>query len=320
MKKVCDIDIEKIKSFKDLFAQFSASGGFQAKNLGEAAEVFKNFFKKDVLKFLSFPADIISTGARGVINYFLKNKIFDVVITTCGTLDHDLARSFVPYYHGSFFSDDAQLLKKRIHRLGNVFIPFKNYGKIIENKMTEFMQTLKANATLGTYAFCWQLGEFIAKEESLLYQAARNKIPIIIPAIYDGAVGYQLWALNKFAKNKIIIDSSKDEDLLNELVWKAKRSAALIVGGGISKHHLIWWNQFKNGLDYAIYISTATEYDGSLSGAQPKEAVSWSKIKANAKYVSIFGEATVILPLLAKYLYEELILTYNKIEARKRQE
>ena len=55
-----------------------------------------------------------------------------------------------------------------------------------------------------------------------------------------------------------------------------------MIGGGISKHHVIWWNQFKGGLDYAVYITTATQYDGSLSGARLEEAVSWGKIKEKA--------------------------------------
>jgi deoxyhypusine synthase len=90
----------------------------------------------------------------------------------------------------------------------------------------------------------------------------------------------------------------KDESLLSDLVWNAKRSGALIIGGGISKHHTIWWNQFKHGLDYAVYVSTAQEYDGSLSGAKPREAISWGKINIKAKFVSISMDATVALPIM----------------------
>ena len=78
--------------------------------------------EKDCVKFLSFPACIISTGTRGVIKELLKRKLFDAVITTCGTLDHDLARIWKDYYHGSFMTDDKELHKKGINRLGNIFI------------------------------------------------------------------------------------------------------------------------------------------------------------------------------------------------------
>lgn len=43
----------------------------------------------------------------------------------------------------------------------------------------------------------------------------------------------------------------------------------------------------RNGADYAVYLNTACEYDGSDSGARPDEAVSWGKIRANASPVKV---------------------------------
>jgi deoxyhypusine synthase len=98
----------------------------------------------------------------------------------------------------------------------------------------------------------------------------------------------------------------KDEQILSDLVWNAKRSGALIIGGGISKHHVIWWNQFKRGLDYAVYITTAQEYDGSLSGARTREAISWGKINEKARHVTIEGDATIYLPIIFSALRERI--------------
>jgi len=89
-------------------------------------------------------------------------------------------------------------------------------------------------------------------------------------------------------------------------VFDSKRTGALIIGGGISKHHTIWWNQFKDGLDYAVYLTTASEYDGSLSGARPKEAISWNKIKPTSKHAVVIGDATITLPLLVAALPEKI--------------
>ena len=122
----------------------------------------------------------------------------------------------------------------------------------------------------------------------------------------DGAVGYQIWLFSQDHNFKInlIEDSTK----LNDLIFTSKKTGALIIGGGISKHHTIWWNQFKNGLDYAIYISTAVEWDGSLSGARPREAISWGKINELADYVMIEGDASIILPLIIFSLVKRLRL------------
>ena len=63
---------------------------------------------------------------------YIKNKWFDVVITTCGALDHDVARYFSNYKEGSFTLDDKKLAAQKIHRLGNILVPFKSYGPLFE--------------------------------------------------------------------------------------------------------------------------------------------------------------------------------------------
>jgi len=79
---------------------------------------------------------------------------------------------------------------------------------------------------------------------------------------------------------------------------EANSTGAIMVGGGISKHHTIWWNQFRDGLDYAVQVTTAPEWDGSLSGARVREAVSWGKVQPKARRITVEGDATVLLPLI----------------------
>ena len=56
--------------------------------------------------------------------------MFDVVITTCGALDHDIARYFSNYLEGSFTLDDAELLEKEHSQIGQCACP---YGKLWAN-------------------------------------------------------------------------------------------------------------------------------------------------------------------------------------------
>jgi deoxyhypusine synthase len=306
MKKVKDFEIEK-DSINELVKQMLEAGGFTAKKLALGVNILEKMIKdKNCLKFLSFPACIIATGTRGTIREFVRRKWFDVLITTCGTLDHDLARSYKAYYHGSFFADDIELHKRGINRLGNIFVPNESYGIIIEKKMRKFLpEIFSKKKELPSYEFAWELGRKIKNKNSILYWAWRNKIPVIIPGITDGAVGYQIWQFWQEHKD-LKINEMEDEKLLSDLVWNAKKSGALIIGGGISKHHVIWWNQFKQGLDYTVYITTAQEYDGSLSGAQTREAISWGKINEKAKHVTIEGDATVYLPIVYAALKERI--------------
>ncbi|MEM5802260.1 MAG: deoxyhypusine synthase family protein, partial [Candidatus Aenigmatarchaeota archaeon] len=94
LKIVKDFTIKGKISLRNLIKQMEESGGFQAKNLLTGIKILEDMIRdKSCIKFLSFPANIIATGTRGVIKDFLRKKFFDVVVTTCGTLDHDLSRS-----------------------------------------------------------------------------------------------------------------------------------------------------------------------------------------------------------------------------------
>ncbi len=261
---------------------------------------------KTCTKFLSFPACIIATGTRGVITEMIKRNMVDVIITTCGTLDHDLARLWRNYYHGSFLADDTKLHKQGVNRLGNIFIPLECYGTILEEKLQPLIKNIfQQQSSWSTKDLIWEIGKQIKNEpnhkSSLIYWAWKKQIPIYIPGIMDGAFGAQLWMYYQEHRNSSI-DLFKDEQLLSDHVFTAKKTGAFIIGGGISKHHTIWWNQFKGGLDYAVYVTTAAEFDGSLSGAQTREAISWGKITEKADNITIEGDATILLPIIIAYL------------------
>lgn len=296
-----DIDIEKAKNVSDLLNQFYKAGGFTAKKLGIALNLLEEMVKEDYFIFLTFPACIIATGTRGIIKEMVKEKIIDAIITTCGSLDHDLARSFKHYYHGSFDANDIELHKKGINRLGNIFIPNESYGKIIEEKIAKIFKNVEGK--LSSKEISWEIGKNL-NESSFLYWAWKNKIPVYVPAITDGAVGWQLWMLSQY--KKIDFDLLKDEKELSDIFFNEEKVAGIIIGGGVSKHHLIWWAQFSNGLDMAIYITSAPEWDGSLSGAKMKEAISWGKLNEKARHVTIEGDATVLLPLLITALFQRI--------------
>jgi len=296
----------------EIINQMYEGGGFTAKKVADGVDILEEMEnKKDCIKFLSFPADIIATGARGIIKDLIKYKLVDVVITTCGTLDHDIARVWKDYYHGRFEADDIELREKGINRLGNIFVPNESYGIILEEKMQKILNEIYKDKEieLGTSEIIRDFGKVIENEknaeESIVYWAYKNNIPIFVPGITDGAFGFQLFMFWQNHKN-FRINLFKDEKALADIVFPAKTTGALMLGGGISKHHTIWWNQFRDGLNYAVFITTAMESDGSLSGARTREAISWGKINKKAKHITIEGDVTVLLPLMVNALSERM--------------
>ncbi|MDH7506618.1 MAG: deoxyhypusine synthase [Candidatus Thermoplasmatota archaeon] len=310
-KPIKDFQIENKMSVNQIIKQMYESGGFTAKKVAIGVDIIQDMIKENnCVKFLSFPACICATGTRGVLKELIKRKLFDVVITTAGTLDHDLARVWKNYYHGSFNVDDKQLHKQGINRLGNIFIPNECYGKILEEKMQLILAKLyKIKHRWSTKELVWEFGKNIEKEknheDSIIYWSWKNKIPVFIPGVTDGAFGSQIWMYYQEHRD-FIIDLLKDEQDLSDIIFNAKKTGALIIGGGISKHHTIWWNQYRGGLDYTVYITTAVEYDGSLSGAQTREAISWGKIKEKSDNITIEGDATVLIPIMISALIERL--------------
>jgi len=307
MQPVKDIKIKPGMSISGLLEQFIESGGFAAKYLGMAARILEAMIKDEkCCKFLSFVGAPIATGLRGAIVEAIKRDFFDVIITTCGALDHDIARSISSYYNGDFRMDDEKLKEKGYHRLGSVLVPLESYGPTIEKFIQELLEEVYEDGAreLSSYEVARLIGEKLNNEESILYWAAKKGVKVFVPGIMDGAVGTQLWIFQQ-KKRDFRLNLFKDASELANIVFDSERTGALMIGGGISKHHTLWWNQFKEGLDYAIYITTACEYDGSLSGAPVIEAVSWSKVKPKAMKVTVYGDATILVPLLIAFAIDK---------------
>jgi len=299
---IIDYEIKK-NDLKEIISQMSQSGGFESPNLTKAINITRKMIDDNqCTRFLSFVGAIISTGTRGIIKDMIKRKMFDCIITTCGALDHDIAKTFGKYYAGEFNIDDSYLKKRNIHRLGNVFIPNKNYGPLIENKVQHFLSEYYAkHKEFSGHEIVDYIGSKL-DDNSILYWAHKNKIPVIVPGLVDGAVGSQIWLFYQQHKD-LVLNLLKDQSRISDLVFDAKKTGALMLGGGITKHHTLWWNQFRDGLDYAVYVTTANEWDGSLSGAEVREAISWNKVNVNAKQVTVHGEITTLLPFFYASLY-----------------
>jgi len=91
----------------------------------------------------------------------------------------------------------------------------------------------------------------------------------------------------------------------------------IILGGGIVKHHICNTNLMRNGADYAVYINTAQEFDGSDAGARPDEAVSWGKIKLDSKAVKIYAEATLVFPMIVAHTFVKYLIEQQEKEEKK---
>lgn len=283
--------LELLQSCKNL--------GFQASNVAKASELIQKMKKENVDIFLTATSNMMSSGLREIIAQLVKNKLVKAIITTTGFIEEDIIKTKNPFYLGSFEVDDSEVKSNKLNRIGNIFVPDEHYVWL-EEFHNKFLQKIMQKTNIWSPSeYIYELGLELNDENSVLYWASKNKIPIFSPGFVDGAMGDHFFFFNERAKQKLIIDTAKDLTVFYKIILDAKKTAGVFLGGGTPKHHLIGAAILRNGLDYAVYIQTGTQYDGSLSGAHPKEAVSWNKLKQQENSVIIEAEATLIFPLLA---------------------
>jgi deoxyhypusine synthase len=286
-----------------LDAERAFSGcGFQATNLARGISIIRDMKKKNATVFLTFTSNLVASGLRGVIAELCRRKFVDAVITAGGSLDHDLIKSAKNYGLGSFMADDAELHRKGINRLGNILVPNECY-EYLETFMQETYQELYGETKLVSPSqIACRIGEKIGAKSrkadcSFLYWCTKNEIPVFCPGITDSAIGLQAYFFKQKRKD-FGIDVTKDMDGLAQLALNADYSGGIVLGGGISKHHAMGVNLLRGGFDYAVYVTTSSPWDGSLSGARTNEGISWGKIKEKANHVTIDADATIAFPLL----------------------
>jgi len=312
---VVDITLEELKeagqAASRIIRMYEQMGGFRSRYIAEAARIIRVMRRdKACTVFLAFTANLVATGLRGLLAAIIRSGWIDAIVTTGGAADHDIARGCgARYYKGLFEMDDSMLRELRIHRLGNILIPFENYGPVIEEFTHRMLSELTREKQRWTPSeLLREAGKRLSDPSSILAAAASCDVPVFSPGIVDSAFGTAIYTFNEAGRlggHRIELDVLGDMARLSDMVFDSERLGAIIIGGGISKHHVIWWAQFKGGLDYAIYISTAVETDGSLSGAQTREAISWGKIKRGASHVNVPEDATVAMPILAPIMVEE---------------
>ena len=302
------IDLDKIiESYKGI--------GFQASNLHQAIEIIKRMRREKAKIYLSYTSGIVSSGLRDIIRYLVEKKFVDVLITTTGGVEEDLIKTMKPFILGEFDSIGSELRERGINRIGNIFVPNDRYVLFedwINPILKELLEEQKNTKLITPSYIIKKLGERINNKESIYYWAWKNQIPVFMPAPLEGSIGDMIYFF-KQSNPEFQIDVTKDLKELIDLTIQAEKTGLIILGAGQIKHATCNANLFRDGADYAVYINTFQEFDGSDSGARPDEAVSWGKIKPQKKgeneknAVKIYADATLVFPLIVAGAFKERV-------------
>jgi deoxyhypusine synthase len=271
--------------------------GYQSVQLAQASDVIVKIKKNSTKTYLTFTSNMVSCGLRGFFAQLVDLGIADVLVTTVGGIEEDIMKSLGEKFSlGSFFADDVELHEQGVNRVGNVFIKNESYMKFedwINPVLTKLYQKQKR---WTPSKLLHEIGLLLDDEQSILFQAAKQNVPIFCPAITDGSFGFHLYLFQQKHRD-FVIDVVADFGNILFSSSHDEKKAVIALGGSISKHHAILCTLLNGGASYAVYMTTAHKTSGSMSGATTNEAKSWGKVKDESDVATVHGDVTITFPL-----------------------
>jgi deoxyhypusine synthase len=300
LKDIHGYDFNEGIDYERLIDSFETTG-FQASHLAKSIEIINQMRKEKCTIFLGYTSNMVTSGLRDIFRYLVEHKFVDVIVTTAGGIEEDIIKCFKPFLLGDFNAKGSELRDKGINRTGNIFIPNSRYCKF-EDFLLPILKDLSKeqkenNKITSTGDLIHLLGKEINNKESIYYWAYKNDIPVFCPAITDGSMGDMMYFFS-YENPEFKIDNVQDIRKLNDITITAKKTGLILLGSGIVKHHILNSNMMRNGANYTVYLNNSQEFDGSDAGARPDEAISWGKLLPNAKSIKVFGDATILFPLI----------------------
>jgi deoxyhypusine synthase len=268
--------------------------GFGARRLADAAKIYEEMLSDGYTRFFTLSGAMVPAGMRNIISHLIRQSHINVLVTTGANLVHDIIESFGFHCLGTPESDDAALRAEGISRIYDVFLRDEDFIRFEELMQSILPDTAK---TLSGAELMEHLGSQISDGRSILRSAYDLGVPVFCPALSDSMIGLQAWLHSQ--SKRLTVDAFADIKQIVDICYESQKSGVVIVGGGVPKNFALQSMLVTpRSFDLAIQLTTDTPENGGLSGATLSEAISWGKISAGAKYVTVYGDATITLPVM----------------------
>lgn len=297
MKPVNHISISRGMKASDLVNQMAGSNVMGAGRIAKASKIMQDMFAdKDCTVFLGLAGAMVPGGMKNILIDMLKSGKVHVFVSTGANLTHDVFEALgFNHFQGCPNADDAKLHKEGIDRIYDSFLKNEVYEKMEDFFNKNFEEFSK---TKNIKEFLWKLGELLPEDnDSILKTCSKNKIPIFCPGIADSGIGLMIWGRQAEGK-KFDLPVFEDMKEIISIAWDSKKNGVIYVCGGLPKNFIQQSMQFSKGAEYGVQISTDMPQWGGSSGANLKEGVSWGKMKEKGKYIDVYCDATIALPLI----------------------
>jgi len=288
----------------ELVAELAASGAFNGGSLARAAEITEEMFRDgEARTFLGLAGAMVPAGMGGIVSELIGRGYVDVLVSTGANLVHDMVEAVgCRHYHGSAECSDIDLRERGINRIYDVYLPNEAFVQF-----EEFIQGVFGGLEEGTVISTSELLARVGRElpSGILATATGKGVPVYCPAVQDSMFGLQFSLFTQ--THRVVVDAFRDMKGFLDLCFTAKRAGALIIGGGVPKNFILQGMLLTpGGFTWAVQLTGDRPDLGGLSGATLDEARSWGKLTAEAQAVTVYGDATITLPVLAAAVLERL--------------
>jgi len=309
MKHQCDEPVSQVHisprmTVGELVSAMGKAGAYNGGSLCHAADIYEQMLRDhDTTKFFGLAGAMVPAGMGGIVSDLIKDDHIDILVSTGANLTHDIIEAIgCHHFHGTAFCSDIELRHDEINRIYDVYLPNEAF-----EHFEEFMQgvygELEPKSTVSISGLLHHIGSHL--KTGILATAAKKEIPVYCPAVQDSMVGLQYWLFSQ--TNKVTVDAFADMPALLDTCFTTKKAGALLVGGGVPKNFILQsMLMTPNGFSYAVQLTGDRPDLGGLSGATLDEAKSWGKITEEAQAVTVYGDATITLPVLVAAVMERL--------------
>jgi deoxyhypusine synthase len=301
---VTQLHVKPGMTVNELVEAMGKAGAYNGGSLARAADIWEQMLRdEEAVKFFGLAGAMVPAGMGGIVSDLIAAGHIDVLVSTGANLTHDIIEAIgCRHFHGTAFCNDIELRHDEINRIYDVYLPNEAFGRF-EEFMQEVFGGLEPGSTVTISGLLRHIGEHTAS--GILHTAAEKGVPVYNPAVQDSMIGLQYWLFSQ--TNRVTVDAFADMPALMDRCFTAKKAGAVLVGGGVPKNFILQsMLMTPNGFSYAIQLTGDRPDLGGLSGATLDEARSWGKITEDAQAVTVYGDATITLPVLAAAVTERL--------------
>ncbi|MCM2464964.1 deoxyhypusine synthase [Methanoculleus oceani] len=288
----------------ELVDELGKAGAYNGGSLWQAVNIYERMLRDEkALKFFGLSGAMVPGGMGGIVSDLIGRRHIDVLVSTGANLTHDVIEAIgCHHYHGTCEVSDTELCEEGINRIYDIFLPNDAFI-LFEEFMQDVYSSLPEGSTVSISDLLNRIGSRL--DSGILAEAAKAGVPVYCPAIQDSMIGLQYWLFSQ--THRVTVSAFDDMPGLLDRCFEAERAGTILVGGGVPKNYILQSKLMtESGFDYAVQLTGDRPDLGGLSGATLDEARSWGKLTGEATAATVYGDATINLPLLVAATLERL--------------